>query len=51
MLGGASCAFLAGPWTGRDPIQHLIAACLIGLGIALWLATVTFMKRTGERPA
>jgi APA family basic amino acid/polyamine antiporter len=51
VLGAISCAFLAGPWTGRDPIQYLIAGCLIGLGIVLWLMTVTFMKRTGERPA
>ena len=44
VLGAISCAFLAGPWTGRDPVQYLIAACLIGLGVVLWLATVSFMR-------
>ncbi|HEX2146265.1 MAG TPA: APC family permease, partial [Pseudorhizobium sp.] len=47
VLGALSCAFLAGPWTGRDPIQYLIGASLIGLGILLWLATLIFMKRAG----
>ncbi len=51
VLGTLSCAFLAGPWTGRDPIQYVIGASLIGLGIVLWLATSAFMKRRGEEPA
>ncbi|RWX81762.1 amino acid permease [Neorhizobium lilium] len=44
ILGAISCVFLAGPWAGRDPIQYAIAACLIGLGILLWFATVRLMK-------
>ncbi|WP_117192618.1 APC family permease [Rhizobium terrae] len=44
VLGAISCTFLAGPWTGRNPVQYLIAACLIGLGVVLWLATVRIMK-------
>lgn len=51
VLGALSCGFLAGPWTGRDPVQYVIGASLIGIGIVLWLATVTFMKRQGETPA
>ncbi len=50
VLGGISCAFLAGPWTGRDPVQYLIAACLLGLGVVLWVATVSIM-RTSNQPA
>ncbi|MCJ8518007.1 amino acid transporter [Pseudorhizobium tarimense] len=51
VLGAICCAFLAGPWTGRDPIQYAIGASLIGLGVVLWLATVTFMKRSGKEAA
>ncbi len=51
VLGAISCAFLAGPWTGRDPVQYVIGASLIGLGIVLWAATVLFMRRRGESPA
>ncbi|CAN7328381.1 APC family permease [Neorhizobium sp. LjRoot104] len=50
ILGAISCAFLAGPWTGRDPVQYLIAACLLGLGVVLWLATVSIM-RASTQPA
>ncbi|CAD7023057.1 amino acid permease [Pseudorhizobium endolithicum] len=51
VLGALSCAFLAGPWTGRDPVQYGIGASLIGLGVVLWAATVLFMRRRGENPA
>ncbi len=40
VLGAASCAFLAGPWTGRDPVQYQIAGALLAIGVALWIATV-----------
>jgi amino acid transporter len=50
VLGAISCAFLAGPWTGRDPVQYLIAACLLGLGVVLWVATISIM-RASTQPA
>ncbi|MBB3949053.1 APC family permease [Aureimonas jatrophae] len=50
VLGAASCAFLVGPWTGRDPVQYLIAAILLGIGVLLWLATVAIMRARGEAP-
>jgi basic amino acid/polyamine antiporter, APA family len=50
VLGAISCTFLAGPWTGRDTIQYVIAAFLLGLGIILWFATVQIM-RTSRQPA
>ena len=28
ILGAISCAFLVGPWTGRDPVQYTIAGVL-----------------------
>ncbi len=48
VLGAITCIFLAGPWSGRDPIQYAIAAALIGLGIVLWFATVSIMKTVGQ---
>jgi APA family basic amino acid/polyamine antiporter len=50
VLGAISCTFLAGPWTGRDPVQYVIAAFLLGLGVILWFATVQIM-RTSRQPA
>jgi amino acid transporter len=40
ILGAASCAFFAGPWTGRDPVQYRIAGILLGIGVLLWVVTV-----------
>ncbi|MEQ8922018.1 MAG: APC family permease [Roseovarius sp.] len=46
VAGALSCAFLVGPWTGRDPSQYTIAAVLIGIGVALWLVTRLWMRRS-----
>ena len=48
VLGAICCAFLAGPWTGRDPVQYTIGGILIALGIVLWFVTVTVMKRSAQ---
>jgi amino acid transporter len=37
LLGALSCAFLAGPWTGRDPVQYKVAGVLMAIGVGLWL--------------
>ncbi len=50
VIGALSCGFLVGPWTGRDPIQYLIAAILLAIGVALWGLTVAFMRLRGEKP-
>jgi len=50
VLGALTCAFLVGPWTGRDVTQYKIAAVLIGIGIALWFVTVLINRLTGQRP-
>ena len=47
VLGALSCAFLAGPWTGRDPVQYKIAGILMAIGIGLWLV---MRLVTGVRP-
>jgi amino acid transporter len=51
VLGFLCCAFLVGPWTGRDPVQYRIAGILIGIGIVLWLITVWINRATGVKPA
>ncbi|MBC7944134.1 MAG: APC family permease [Burkholderiales bacterium] len=48
ILGALSCAFLAGPWTGRNPVQYQIAGVLIGIGIVLWFVTVLVNRATGQ---
>lgn len=48
--GAASCAFFVGPWTGRDPVQYLIAGILIAIGIVLWAGTVFYMKSNKTAP-
>jgi len=50
ILGALSCAFLAGPWTGRNPVQYEIAGILIGIGVLLWLVTVLVNRATGQKP-
>jgi APA family basic amino acid/polyamine antiporter len=51
VLGAISCSFLAGPWTGRNPVQYEIAGVLLGIGIVLWLVTVMINRATGVAPA
>ena len=48
VLGAVSCAFLAGPWTGRNPVQYQIAGILLGIGIVLWIVTVLVNRATGQ---
>jgi amino acid transporter len=49
-VGAVSCGFLAGPWTGRDPIEYTIAGALLALGILLWGITYLWMRTKGELP-
>jgi amino acid transporter len=51
VLGGLCCAFLVGPWTGRDPQQYVIAAVLIAIGVALWFVTMAVNRATGQKPS
>lgn len=44
VMGALCCAFLAGPWTGRDPVQYQVAGILLLIGIALW-AVMAFVNR------
>ncbi len=49
ILGGASCAFLAGPWTGRSMEQYRIAGILLAIGLGLWVVTLVVNRMTGTR--
>ncbi len=51
VFGALSCAFLAGPWTGRDPAQYRIAGILLAIGIVLWVVTVFINRAAGVRPS
>jgi amino acid transporter len=51
ILAALCCAFLAGPWTGRDPVQYKTAGVLIGIGLVLWVVTVLINRATGLQPA
>ncbi len=47
VLAATCCAFLAGPWTGRDPVQYKVAGVLIGIGVVLWVVTVLINRASG----
>jgi APA family basic amino acid/polyamine antiporter len=51
VLGAICCAFLVGPWTGRDPQQYRIAGVLLGIGVVLWIVTVFINRATGVKPS
>jgi APA family basic amino acid/polyamine antiporter len=51
ILGAVFCAFLVGPWTGRDPAQYRIAGVLLAIGVGLWVVTVLVNRATGLKPA
>jgi amino acid transporter len=39
VIGALLCAFMVGPWTGRDTIQYRIAGWLLAIGVVLWALT------------
>jgi APA family basic amino acid/polyamine antiporter len=51
VLGAISCAFLAGPWTGRAVVQYRVAGVLIAIGIVLWVITMLVNRSLGVKPA
>jgi APA family basic amino acid/polyamine antiporter len=48
ILGALTCAFLAGPWTGRASVQYTIAGILLAIGLVLWIVTVIVNRATGQ---
>ena len=51
VLGAVTCAFLAGPWTGRAMVQYNVAGVLIAIGVVLWVITMLVSRAQGVRPA
>ena len=51
ILGAAFCAFLTGPWTGRDSVQYRVAGVLLAVGVVLWFVTVMVNRSTGVKIA
>ncbi len=51
ILGAISCAFLAGPWTGRAVVQYRVAGVLIAIGVVLWVVTMLVNRAQGVKPA
>ena len=47
VLGAISCAWLASPWSGRDPAQYRVAGVLLLVGLALYAITWTIDRGTG----
>ena len=39
IIGALCCAYMVGPWTGRDLVQYQIAGILLAIGIVLWAIT------------
>ncbi|SDS42324.1 APC family permease [Microlunatus soli] len=39
IIGALCCAYLVGPWTGRDVEQYQIAGVLLAVGVVLWALT------------
>ncbi|MGO1973051.1 MAG: APC family permease [Propionibacteriaceae bacterium] len=39
VIGALACAYMVGPWTGRDPEQYKIAGVLLAIGVVLWVVT------------
>ncbi|MGK9169170.1 APC family permease [Inquilinus limosus] len=51
VVGAVACAFLVGPWTGRNPEQYAIAGVLLAIGVGLWVVTVLINRATGQTVA
>ena len=50
VLGAISCAFLAGPWTGRAMVQYRVAGVLVAIGVVLWVITMLVNRSLGVKP-
>ena len=45
LIAALLCAFLAGPWVGRNVIQYQIAGGLMAIGVVLWFITWLMLNR------
>ncbi len=50
VVGALACAYLVGPWTGRDTAQYRVAGLLLVLGVVLWAITWFANRALRARP-
>lgn len=50
VIGALSCAYMVGPWTGRDTSVYAIAGWLLVIGIGLWALTWFLNRALYSRP-
>jgi APA family basic amino acid/polyamine antiporter len=48
LVAAVLCAFLAGPWVGRNIIQYQIAGGLMAIGVILWFITWLINRGTND---
>lgn len=48
LLAALLCAFLAGPWVGRNVVQYQIAGGLMAIGVVLWFITWLINRRANR---
>ncbi len=49
ILGAIVCAFLVGPWSGRETQEYQIAVVLLAVGVVLWLVSYFGQKLTSRQ--
>ncbi|MFC7447199.1 APC family permease [Rhodococcus daqingensis] len=49
VVGAISCAFLATPFTDRNPDQYAIASVLLAIGVVLWFVNYLINKKLGVK--
>jgi len=50
VVGALTCAYLVGPWTGRNPAQYGVAGWLMVLGVVLWAITWVVNRAVYAKP-
>ncbi|MCK0111716.1 APC family permease [Ornithinimicrobium sp. F0845] len=50
VIGALACAYMVGPWTGRDLSVYAIAGWLLAIGVALWALTWFVNRALYARP-
>jgi basic amino acid/polyamine antiporter, APA family len=50
VLGAATCAFLVGPWTGRDTSEYRVGGVLLLVGVVLWVLTWMWNRGVRAKP-
>jgi len=49
LVAAVLCAFLAGPWVGRNPVQYQVAGGLMAIGVLLWFITWLITRKANTK--